>query len=114
MLTHKTEYFEVGDTWEIEGRLAYADGTPFNLNAGCAIEWAIEDSAGTTVRSATLGSGITVIDANGGVCLVTIQANQSAMIPVGNYTDQLRATDPGGYVSTQWTGPIVAKRSFFV
>lgn len=113
MKVHKPEFFDMGDTWELEGRLAYADGTPFNLNPGCAIQWALQDSTGSNVLSFVLGSGITVLDANGGICLITVPPIESAGILVGQYTDQCRATDPNGYVSTQFQGTINVNKSFF-
>ena len=111
---HKPENFKIGDTWPITGYLSYADGTPFNLGAGCGIQWAIQNATGTVVLELSLGNGISVVDPAGGVCLVTVQPFQSATIPVGAYTDQLRATDPTGYVSTQWQGTINARSSAFV
>ena len=111
---HVPENFKQGDTWEIEGRLAYADGTPFDLGAGCSIGWIMEDAAGNQILSLTLGNGITVLDPAAGRCLITVAPVQSATVAVGSYTDQLQATDPAGYVSTQWQGTINARKSFFV
>lgn len=110
---HPPQYAYNSDTWEIQGNLSYADGTPFNLAAGCAIKWGIEPAAGGSRNlELTLGSGITVLDAANGVCLITVTPVQSAAIPVGSYLDQLQATDPSGYVSTQWTGPMNVSASF--
>jgi hypothetical protein len=120
MRFHKPEYFDVGDTWEIEGRLSYGDGTPFNLSAGCAIKWALQDTTGANVLAFSLGGsspatgGIAVLDALGGRCLITVLPPQSRVIAVGKYTDQLQATDPSGYVSTQFQGTVNIKKSFFV
>jgi hypothetical protein len=114
MKVHGPEHFIEGDTWEIQGNLAYADGTPFNLGAGCAIVWAIEDANGNVVLELSLAAGgIVVLDAAAGQCLVTTSSMQSAAVGIGTYTDQLRATDPSGYVSTQWSGPIIVEQSFF-
>src|SRR5262249_12446931 len=106
MRAHKAETFVESDTWEIQGVLHYADGTPFNLGAGCNIVWGMKDSTGSVVLELSLGSGIVVLDATAGTCLITVSPAQSQAIGAGNYTDQLQATDPTGYVSTQWTGPI--------
>ena len=111
---HPPENFKQGDTWPIQGNLAYADGTPFNLGAGCSIGWRLEDSQGNVILSLSLGSGITVLDATAGTCLITVAPSQSSGIGVGSYTDQLQAIDPNGYVSTQWQGTINARKSFFV
>lgn len=110
---HSKQAFQVGDTWEIQGVLAYADGTPFDLSVGCALRWGIKPAAGgSLVIELQLGNGIIVLDA-AGICLITVAPTQSAAIPVGSYVDQLQAIDPTGYVSTQWTGPIDADASFF-
>ena len=114
MKVHAAEYVSVGDTWEIEGVLAYADGSPFNLGPGCDIRWAVQDAAGNTVILESLGAGgIAVLDAAAGTCLITVAPQDSALVATGNYVDQLRATDPTGYVSTQWTGPVNVRASFF-
>ncbi len=113
MKVHPPEYFTESDTWEIQGNLAYADGTPFNLGAGCAISWGLKDSTGAVVLELSLGSGIIVLNAAGGICLITVAPSQSEAVGVGAYTDQLQATDPSGYVSTQWAGPINVTASFF-
>lgn len=113
MKIHKAERFEVGDTWKITGLLTYADGSPFNLGAGCSIEWALQNSAGNTVLTLSLGSGVTVVDPDNGVCLITVTPLQSTAISVGSFVDQLRAVDPASQVSTQWQGPIDVYASFF-
>jgi hypothetical protein len=111
---HPQENVKTGDTWQFKGILSYADGTPFNLGTGCNILWGIEPAAGgSLVIELSLGSGITVLDAANGICLITVPPVQSAAVPVGSYVDQLQATDPTGYVSTQWTGPINVYASFF-
>ena len=112
---HPAHRFKPGATWEIQGNLAYANGLPFNLASGCFIEWAIQAQAGPDVNvlTLTLGNGIAVLDALNGVCLITVTPAQSALVPVGKYLDQLRATDPSGYVSDQWAGPINVYKSFF-
>jgi hypothetical protein len=112
---HPSQGFKVGDTWEIQGNLYYADGTPFDLGVGCSILWVMQDSNGALFPSSplSLNAGITILDPLNGICLVTLTPTQSAAIPVGSYTDQLQATDPTGYVSTQWEGPINAYASPF-
>lgn len=113
MRIHPPLNFKPGDTWQIQGNLAYATGLPFDLSPGCFLEWAIEDSTGHTILAAQLGNGITVLDAAAGQCLISIGASQSQNVPVGGYVDQLRAIDHTGYASTQWQGPINVWQSFF-
>lgn len=107
--------FYRGDTWDIDGLLFYADGTPFNLHAGAAVQWTLEDAQGNVALALTIGNGgIVVVDAGNGKCLITVTPLQSAAIAAGKYTDQLRATDPTGFVSTQWVGTIEVRSNFFV
>lgn len=112
---HEPTAFRRGDTWKIDAIMFYRDGTPFNLGAGAKVEWILKDPAGTQVLSFTLLTGdIVVTDANG-KCLVTVTPVQSAgLVAAKGFTDQLRATDPSGLVSTQTVGTIEVRDSFFV
>lgn len=112
-VVHKPLNFRPSDTWEILGNLAYADGSPFNLAAGAVIAWKVEDANGNVIASATLAGGEITVTTTPGQCLITILPGITRAIPVGSYTDQLQATDPTGYVSTQWTGPVNVGQSFF-
>jgi hypothetical protein len=107
--------FRVGDTWPIAGLLFYADGTPFNLGAGATVAWELKscgrDEDSVVVLSFALGTGITVTNAAGQI-LITVTPLQSAAIPPGEYVDWLRAADPAGLVSTQWTGTIKVRPGF--
>lgn len=105
--------FKPGATWEIQGNLAYANGTPFNLAPGCNVQWALQNSLGQIVLSLSLGNGITVIDATSGICYIVVAPGLSGTIPPGSYVDQCRATDPTGYVSDQWVGAINVYQSLF-
>jgi len=113
MKNHRPEWFQQGDTWQLQGNLHYADGTPFNLGPGCSITWGLQNAAQQVVFTLSLNAGITVVDAAGGVCLITVTPAQSVDIPAGSYVDELQATDPSGLVSTQWQGPIDVKAAFF-
>lgn len=113
MKPHAPERFQVGDTWNIVGILAYADGTPFNLGAGASISWGLQNAAGTLVLSLSVGSGITIVDPVNGICLITVTPLESTGIGAGSFVDQLRAVDPASYVSTQWMGPVIAYPTFF-
>jgi hypothetical protein len=97
-----------GDTFPIFGVLRYADGAPFNLAAGAAVEWTLYDCDGNMALSYSLASdaGQLVVTDVCGKITITILATDSAELAPGVYTDELVATDPNGYVSTQWTGRI--------
>lgn len=111
---HKPLHFAQGETWEILGNLAYADGTPFDLGDGAAIGWKVEDTSGNLITSASLAGGqITTTDVDG-QCLILLSPGATASLPVGSYVDQLQASDPTGYTSLQWQGPFSIIKSFFV
>lgn len=113
-MIHPALSFYRGDTWEITGNLAYADGSPFNLAAGAAVAWKVEDGSGNVIVSGTLAGGqIAAVAAVPGQILITIPRATTDVLVPGDYTDQLQATDPTGYVSTQWTGPVNVRSSFF-
>lgn len=105
--------FYAGDNWEIAGPLHYADGSAFNLGAGAVLEWVMEDDAGNVILSASLGSGISVTDLTDAEILIALTPAQTAVVTPGTYRDQLRATDPAGFVSTQWAGSILVRGSLF-
>lgn len=113
MLLHDSAQLVAGDTWPINGELFRANGDPFDLSAGVTIEWRLEKEDGTVVLSYALGSGIEVLDV-AGKCRITVPPDVSRTISPGCYRDQLRATSPDGFVSTQWVGRIDVKASFFV
>lgn len=109
---HLPTAFIRGDTWEISGSLFYADCTPFNLNTGCSVAWTLADSNSNLVLELSLAGGI-VVENPAGIILITVTPAQSSLIAPGEYTDQLRATDVSGFVSTQWLGAISVRPSLF-
>ena len=111
---HKPIYFAQGETWEILGNLAYADGSPFDLGTGAAVGWKVEDASGNLITQATLSGGQITVTGVPGQCLIVLLPGNTAAIAVGNYVDQLQAVDPTGYTSLQWRGPFNVIKSFFV
>lgn len=114
---HQPFVFYRGDTWQIVGTLHYADGGPFNLGAGAVVTWEMQDQTGAVVIEKLLSDGGIAItdpaDMPPNQCLITVTAAQSAVIAIGKYRDQLRATDPSGVVSTQAVGEVEVRGSFF-
>ncbi len=107
---HREESFFQGDTFVIFGALRYADGTPFNLAAGAAVAWTLKNAAGEAVLSYSITGGqVSVSSAAAGTITITIPAGDSASLPPGRYGDACVATDPHGYVSTQWIGTLCVK-----
>jgi hypothetical protein len=122
-LVHPELRFYVGDTWEIEADLHYADGSPFNLGAGAAVTWQMSDANGNVIFSLSLGAGVTVADtadnppyqvaiavpgANAAQPLTGNYPTTAAVLP-GRYSDRIIAVDPSGYRSTQCVGVIDVK-----
>ncbi len=118
---HPLYRFTQGDTWPIFGELFYADGKPFSLAAGASVVWELQDEYGEVVLSYSYpgGANIDVTDVDARApdvphhLLITVNAADTASIKPGPYKDQLRATDPGGLVSTQAVGTIEVDKSFF-
>lgn len=109
---HTPATFYPSDTWEIEGKLHDADGAPLNLT-GAALRWKLElNKTGAVAVVAMQDNGITVLDAAGGEILIAIPPDQNKNIAPGIYVDQLQV-EVGGVVSTQWSGTIDIKKSFF-
>jgi hypothetical protein len=111
---HEPAEFYQGNDWEIEGTLAYADGTPFDLSSGATVQWRLANSAGAVVLDYALGSGIAVLDATAAKVLIRVDEITSAALAAGPYVDELRASDPSGFTSTQWRGRVDVKTSLFV
>lgn len=114
---HERWGFYCGDTWQMNGPLSYADGTPFDLSTGAALQWELKDDQGNVILLLELGAGITIADPSDvppHQCTITVTPAQSALIAPGVYRDQLRAIDPAGLVSTQVVGTIEVRPSFFV
>jgi hypothetical protein len=103
---HVEAAFRQGDTFPIFGMLSYADGTPFNLAAGATVEWTLKDCNDVAALSYAIGTGVVVTDAANGKITITVTPSDSSGLAPGVYKDALKATDPNGYVSTQWTGTI--------
>jgi len=109
---HPPAAFYRGDTWKIAGTLYNADGSAFDLTTA-ALEWKMVDCAGNVIFDLTIGNGISIIDAPGGLCLIAVTSAQSGALPVGRYNDQMRATTSSSDVDTMWTGTIEVQRSLF-
>lgn len=94
-----TQVVFAGDTI----RLAFAvttDGTtPKNLT-GAAVSWAFSplnaatgSAGGAAIVTKTVGSGITLTDATGGLLLVKLEPADTASVAGGDYYHELQITD---------------------
>lgn len=108
---HDTLEFVAGDTWEIDALMLDADGNPFDLT-GAGIVWTLNDTRGrVNYLTRSVGSGVTITDAPGGRCTISVSPALSAAIIPGTYRDQCRVTAAGGSVSVEWQGYVVVKNS---
>lgn len=107
MTTHREISFFRGDTLNIRGTVLDLEGQPLPLVEGVVVEWAIMNEEREVVQKLDLSNGISVINANDGLCLVRI--NTLAVQP-GRYFDQLRVVVAGD-VSTVCSGSIVCREA---
>ena len=96
-----------GSTWQFDAALHDANCAALDLS-GAAIEWRLYDSGGTPrITAATPpGTGITITDAVGGLCKITVAPAQTAPLAAGNYSDEIRCTLATGFISVQSIGRI--------
>lgn len=95
-----------GSTWEFDAALHDAAGNPLDLE-GAAVDWRLYDSQRTERVHLSLSAGIEVTNAAGGLCKITVTAQQSATLAQGNYRDEIVVTLASGFVCTQAVGAIM-------
>jgi hypothetical protein len=106
--THESIEVVCGDTWEINGLITDEDGVPMSLS-GVGINWKLDTMDGdANLLDLSVGSGITLVDPNNGVILITVSKTASAALVPGIYYDWLRITLVDGTAYTEWTGVIQA------
>jgi len=106
--THPTLVYYVGDTILIDVQITDARGNILQLT-DIDVKWILVDEQNATVAVCAIGSGIDVIDVNGGKIEIS---TPSATLAPGMYRDQLRLkTQADGYVTTQMVGLIDLKPS---
>jgi len=110
--THVLVEFYAGDLWPIDGTLYDSDGvTPLDLTGSPTIEWTIGRADGSRLLTLTLGAGITITNVPNAQIRIQVTGAQSALVPAGLFTDQLKAVTSAGVPTTQWEGPIRVKPS---
>jgi hypothetical protein len=92
---HDTWTLYKGDTWQLQFTCQNVDTTAMTLPDGVAITWKLDDLNKTNnwiTRS--LGSGITIIDADAGICLVEVDVSLTAKLIITSqpYVDELTIT----------------------
>lgn len=106
MTTHREISFFRGDPLHIRATVFDRDGAPLDLN-GAIVKWGLMGELAELLLALGIGSGIRILDARAGLCLVTVPTDA---IPPGRYTDQLLVTASGD-VSTVCTGTIVCREA---
>jgi hypothetical protein len=105
---HPPLVFYVGDTILIDVTITDARGNVLQLT-GVDVKWVMVDAQDATVAVCEIGSGITVVDVNGGKIEIS---KQSGTLAPGIYRDQLRLrTQADGYIVTQMIGLITINAS---
>jgi hypothetical protein len=98
-----------GSSWQFDASLHDAACAPLDLT-GAQIAWRLYSAGGAQVLELTRDNGISVINEVGGLCRITVTAEQSAGIGVGSYRDEIVVSMPAGFVSTQAIGTIVVNK----
>jgi hypothetical protein len=114
---HPPLRYLVGDQWQLVFVCTKSDGSPLDLT-DADIEWrllGLDDSLGTVTLVRTNDDDIAVIgDAVQGICILTLDGVDTAMLYPGFYQDQLQVTTAIGALTTQAIGRIEAVPSLFV
>jgi hypothetical protein len=101
--THPILVYYVGDTILIDVQITDGRGNILQLT-DVDVKWVLVDAQNATVAVCGIGSGIEVVDVNGGK--IEISTPSTTLAP-GMYRDQLRLkTHADGYVVTQMIGLI--------
>jgi hypothetical protein len=107
--THADFLLYAGDRWQFDAALHDAAGDPLNLT-DAAVEWRLH-AGGIIFARRTLDDGISLINAVGGLCRIVMTPAQTTALASGTYYDDIRATLPGDFVSTQAVGRIIVLRA---
>ncbi|HEU0115322.1 MAG TPA: hypothetical protein VFQ80_11625 [Thermomicrobiales bacterium] len=107
--THPDFLQYIGSTWEFDASLHDAACQPLDVT-DADIAWRLYNSQGGLVLELGIGAGITVTNAVGGLCKITVTAEQSKALSQGSYRDEIVVTLPNGYVSTQAVGNILVQK----
>ena len=108
--THLQFLLYLGDTWTFDAALHDIDGGVLDLT-GADIEWNLRDPQKTIVAALSVGDGIEVTNALGGLCRITVPSARTAALAEATYSDEIRVIVADGEVSTQAVGFIVTTRA---
>jgi hypothetical protein len=108
--THTTFLLFTGDTWTLEAALHDMSNAALDLT-DAVVQWNLRNAAQAVVASLSVGNGIVVTDAAGGLCTVTVPPIKTAALAVGDYADEIRVVMKNGIVTTQAVGVITVARA---
>ena len=108
--THAQFLLYTGDTWTFDAALHDNAGAALNLT-GAVILWKLRDGAGNLKASLSVGAGIEVTNAAGGLCTITVPPALTAMLAAGSYDDEIAVTTADGFVTTQAVGGITVMKA---
>lgn len=107
--THPDFFLYIGSTWEFDAALHDAAGNPLDLT-DADIAWNLYDTTRKLKIELAVGDGITVVNALGGLCKITVAADLTTPLAQGTYRDEIVATVQAGFVTTQAVGTILAQK----
>jgi hypothetical protein len=104
--------YYVGDTVGIAATVTDGAGAAFDLTA-CAFSFTVTDPSVTpalTVWDRSIGQGVAILSAVGGLALITPSPAESAALVAGRtYTARVVITDSAGAIITTATGYLAAR-----
>lgn len=105
--------FHIGESITIEATCLDADGAPIDLT-GATIAFRLA-SRTAHLLDATMGSGVSMLDAKAGKCRIVISPAMqlAAAVPPGDHLYELRVITAAGAVTTQAEGAISLADSLF-
>jgi hypothetical protein len=104
----------IGDDHLLQFTLT-SGGSPFNLTGVLGVKWACAVLSGASLVlpatiSKTLGSGVTVINAAGGIVQVAIQKTDTQNVVARTYRHNLEVTTSDGAETTFAEGDLILKQ----
>jgi hypothetical protein len=106
---HPDFFLYSGSTWEFDASLHDAACAPLDLT-GAGIAWNLYDGTRAVRIALVIGDGITVINATGGLCKITVGADLTAALAQGTYRDEIVVTLATGAITTQAVGTIMCQK----
>lgn len=93
--------------WLFECTLYDNNGTPLDLSSIEALDWLVsKERDGAALLTASLGSGVTVVDAPAGRADILVTRDDHAILDPGRYFHECNVTLAGGEVQSQFSGAL--------